>query len=276
MPPELARDPAAALEHLMGLVPEQWLRRLPARATFPWRPAGSDRPLVVKRFTGDAARERWYERLRSLASAPRGPARREAESLRELAAAGFPVPRPLAWFEGPPGSGASALVMEHLEHRETLRELFARTPPLAARPRLVELARLVARLHAAGFYHRDLYLEHVVVTGPRPGELALLDAGRARRERAPRERWFVKDLAALLHSAPAAQGDRARLRFLAHYLDAREDARGLDARRLDANAVQRPRRAFARAVVRKAARLAAHAPRHVHQAADPIPGAVRS
>jgi hypothetical protein len=159
--------------------------------------------------------------------------------------------------------------MEHLEHEETLRELLARTPPLAARPRLAQLARLVARLHAAGFYHRDLYLEHVVVTRERPGGLALLDAGRVRRQRAPRARWFVKDLAALLHSAPAALGPRARLRFLTDYLDAR------------ASHAQRPsspraRRAFARAVVRKAARLAAHAPRHVHQAGDPdpLPGAL--
>jgi tRNA A-37 threonylcarbamoyl transferase component Bud32 len=264
VPPELARDPAAALEALMDLSPERWLRRLPQRSTFAWRPAGSERPLIVKRFTGDAPRERWYERLRGRR---RSPARREAESLRLLAQAGMPVPRALAWFEGRPRDGASALsalVMEHLEHRETLRELFTRAPPLEARARLVQLARLVGRLHAAGFYHRDLYLEHVVVTPERPGGLALLDAGRVRRERAPRERWFVKDLAALLHSAPAALGARARLRFLVHYMD----ARGVSA--------PRARRTFARAVVRKAARLAAHAPRHVHQGGDPdpLPGAL--
>jgi hypothetical protein len=263
-PPELCGDPAAALEHLASLAPERWLRRLPTRATFPWEPPGeppgSAQRLVVKRFRGDAARDRWHERLHAPNHiSPRGPARREAESLLQLASAGFRVPRALAWFED--RGGAGALVMEHLEHRETLRELLGRAPPGQARERLAALAGLVARLHAAGFYHRDLYLEHVVVTGPGAGDLALLDAGRVRLERAPRERWFVKDLAALLHSAPEALSARARLRFLCRYLDARSVL------------APRARPAFARDVERKAARLAAHAPRHVHLADHPLPSA---
>jgi tRNA A-37 threonylcarbamoyl transferase component Bud32 len=248
VPAVLAGDAGAALGALFALVPGRWLRRLPARATFAWRPAGAAAALVVKRFSGDELSERWYERLRG--RTPRSPAEREAASLASLRAAGMPAPRPLAWFAG---RGASAVVMEHLEHRETLRELLEREGAPRARARLAHLARLVARLHAAGFYHRDLYLEHVVVRGAEPEDLALLDAGRARRERAPRERWRVKDLAALELSTPARVGAVERLRFLARYLDARGV---LDRGR---------RRAFARAVRRKAARLARHAPRHVHR-----------
>ena len=110
-----------------------------------------------------------------------------------------------------------------------------------------------ARLHAAGWYHRDLYLAHWLVT---PAGLFLVDVGRARRERAPRERWFVKDLAALLHSCPATVTAHARLRFLVLYLD----ARGI--------ASHDGRKSFARAVLAKAARIAAHVPRW----RDPVTG----
>jgi hypothetical protein len=85
----------------------------------------------------------------------------------------------------------------------------------------------------------------------------LLDVGRARHQRSPRERWFVKDVAALLHSAPPAVGRRERLRFLARYLDGR-------------GATDRgARRAFAAAALRKARRIAGHRPRFVDPAGAP-------
>jgi len=65
-------------------------------------------------------------------------------------------------------------------------------------------AELAARLHSAGFHHRDLYLCHFMV---RPGddkpEVRLIDAARVRR--LPpwplRNRWIVKDLAQFWYSA---------------------------------------------------------------------------
>ena len=270
-PAALTGDPQAALELLTTLQPEVWLRRIPRRATFAWRPepgpaSGSvAAPVVVKRFVGDLARDRWYGRLRGAEHV--GPARREGRNLRALRAQGFPVPRALAWFEEPGARGRSALVMEHLDHREHLRALLEREagqgleagrPGSVERARLDRLAALVARLHRAGWYHRDLYLEHVVVTGPHPGELALLDLGRARCEPAPRGRWFVKDVAALLSSAPPCVGARARLRFLARYLDGRGVLAAADRRR------------FQQAVERKAAVLASHAPRFVDIPPDPL------
>ena len=220
--------------------------------------------------------------LSRLGLAPRpSAARREYEALAALSAAGLPVPRPFFWCEG---DGRSAVAMELVEHRQTLRMALADAAAAEAAALLDELARLVARLHEAGWCHRDLYLEHVLVrrapepagplSGPPAGPLAgppagwglvLIDLGRARAGRALRRRWFVKDLAALLHSTPAAVSRAARLRFLARYLDLRGLSGGAGGRAA--------LRAWAEAVERKRARLATHRPRHgehvpEHEAAE--------
>ena len=256
-PEVLLGDPAEALAALWSLEPERFLRQVPRRETLVWTPPGYAGTLVVKRLAGDLTRDLWYERLRWRERA--SPARREARNLRGLTLSGFAVPRALAWFEqltsgaGEGTSGRlSALVMQYVDHSEHLRErLESGVLGEEERARLDHLAAEVARLHLAGWYHRDLYLEHVILTGSEPRDMVLLDAGRARRERSPRERWFVKDVAALLHSAPEVVPAHARLRFLSRYMD----ERGL----LDAGA----RRAFQRSVERKAASLAAHDPRFV-------------
>jgi tRNA A-37 threonylcarbamoyl transferase component Bud32 len=225
--------------------PERWLRIVPRRRTFLWP---QDPEVVAKVYDGRDPLEALRERFRG--GPARSPGRREAENLVELARDGFPVPRASGWCEeAAPAwrrSAFSAVWMERVAHDETLRQLAEREPREAVARWLVELAAVVSRLHARGWYHRDLYLEHWIVAG---GRLVLLDAGRARRERRPRERWFVKDVAALLHSCPRGVGDRARLRFLARYLD----GRGVSGRA--------ERRGFARAVLAKARRIAAHEPR---------------
>lgn len=217
------------------------LRALAGRATFRW-PA--DSAVVVKRYSAPVWGDLVHDLLRGRA---RSVARREAENLRDLALAGLRVPRLHGWCDEGAFGARSALWMEHLEHSGSLMELAARAPR-AAVEYSSQLARAVALLHMQGWYHRDLYLAHWLVTAQ---GLVLVDVGRARRERSPRERWFVKDVAALLHSTPSAVPHAARLRFLAHYLD----ARGVTS--------HDGRRRFARAVLAKAARIAAHAPRWV-------------
>lgn len=245
----------AALEQLFALNPGRFLRRVPRRETFAWDDAGGGH--VVKRFRGDPVAEgaglfAWPPGL----GAARSPARMEAENLLALAAAGVRVPRLEACWDEPSGRrwpgprwGRSAVVMERVEHSWTLRTLARRDPHAAERSWLAPLAELVAGLHAAGWYHRDLYLHHVVLDAR--GELVLFDVGRARRGEHVRARWFVKDLAALDLSTPAAVGERARLRFLVRYARA---AGGRGRARL---------RRLARAVRAKSERMAAHVPRHV-------------
>ena len=260
---------------LFGLEPRAWLRRMPGRETFlvdledPQAPGTLDvdgdavglelearLPVVVKRFEASDAKEARAELLRG--RLPRSCAQREAENLSGLLSVGVPVPLPLFWCE----SGAASLVLiEYLPHRFTLRGLLEAGAP-ESESLVRELAELVARMHAAGWYHRDLYLEHVVVLdGEQGSRLALLDAGRARFAKRPRRRWFVKDLAALLSSAPASAERLARL-FYAHYsraLLAAQGGPGLARTRA-------ARRRFARRVERRAERMRAHVPRHQHRA----------
>jgi len=235
---ERASDPA--LVELLECDPGRALRAVAGRITFPWQ-RGPER-WIVKRTRGDLGRDRWFDRLHGAAG--RSPGRREFDNLRALAADGIPVPAAIGWAES---GGRSLVAMACVAHEANLREL-VEADPGAARRWLGPLVGLVAALHARGWYHRDLYLQHFVPS-PEGAGLVLLDVGRARRQRRPRRRWHEKDLAALLHSTPEGVGPRARLRFLVAYLA----ARGLPRRGTA--------RAWARRVERRRARLARHVPR---------------
>lgn len=241
----LSKAPHEALAAAFAVGREAALRQVHRRATLLW-PGASD--VIVKRYErgvwGDALRE-WRAR-----GAVRSFARREAENLEELARAGLPTPRPLGWcgWDGWRGvAQPSALWMERVEHRCDLREELARDPRAALRWR-DGLARLVARLHSSGWRHRDLYLQHWLVSAR---GLVLIDVGRCEREPQMRERWFVKDLAALEMSCPANVSGRSRLRFAARYFKERGVAE------------RRAKRDLLSAVRAKARRMAAHEPRYV-------------
>lgn len=233
---------ALALAPLLDTEPAEYLRRARGRETFVHVSTPGAAPWIVKR-----ARERDVAALAGFARRPL--AQREHENLVRLAADGLPVPRALGWTMWRAGTLVRSLVvMELVAHAETLRERLARADVRERARWSEQLVALVVALHARGWYHRDLYLQHLVVRAD-DGELALLDVARAEQERAPRERWFVKDLAALLHSTPRVVGARERLRFVARYLD----ARGIAGRGA--------RRTFVARVVRKERRMAAHVPK---------------
>jgi hypothetical protein len=114
---------------------------------------------------------------------------------------------------------------------------------------LRDLAAAVARMHAAGLHHRDLYLNHVFADASAdPARFAVIDCERVGRHRRRLSRWVVKDLAALETSAPPEATARERLAFLVAYLR----ARGLPRRVL---------RRLARRVLLKARRMRGHVPR---------------
>jgi len=180
-----------------------------------------------------------------------GPARREWDNLLRLRGEGFQVAEAVAMGagSGPRGSGGSFLITREVP-AVPLDALLASGWPAPPARVIADLAALVARFHARGFFHRDLYCGHLLVR-PAPGSwgrVVLIDLQRVARRRRPRRRWLVKDLAALAHSAPPSVTRSQKLRFLCDYLGrSRPDAQV---------------RAWARAIEAKVARIRAHVPRY--------------
>lgn len=239
--------PSLARAWLHGEV-STFLRRTQGRETFASGPvASAPGGCIVKRTLEREPRS--FLAWARARSRRRSAGQREFDNLNALAACGIAVPRAIDWCVERTAEGCrSVVVMERVAHRVTLREHFVSVTARERRDLVRELAGLVARMHAHGFVHRDLYLQHVLVRS-RDGALVLIDAGRVRHWNRPRARWFVKDLAALLHSTPACVSVPDRLRFLALWLD----ARGIVNRSA--------RRRFLRTVLAKRARMAAHVPR---------------
>ena len=93
----------------------------------------------------------------------------------------------------------------------------------AVRTLLAPLAKLVSRLHTAGYVHRDLYLSHIFFdpTATPDNALCLIDLQRMIRPAVNLKRWIIKDLASLNYSTPRSLVSRAdRLRWLKLYLGA--------------------------------------------------------
>ncbi|HOA74021.1 MAG TPA: lipopolysaccharide kinase InaA family protein [Phycisphaerae bacterium] len=210
---------------------ENWRQRWRLQLT---DEAGRPRTLYLKRFDSPPLRRQWerWRQARRLSTAGI-----EWRNARELERAGIRAAPPVAFGErmiGPfeqrsaillgeaPGESLEKWVPAHLGADR--REFDA-----ASRRRLVEgLARFVARFHAAGFVHRDLYLCHIFIDPARAsagaGQSAdrafcLIDLQRVFRPKWRKRRWVVKDLAALDFSTPAACVSRwERLRFLCRYV----------------------------------------------------------
>jgi hypothetical protein len=119
------------------------------------------------------------------------------------------------------------------------------------RQRLDRLARFVASFHKAGFVHRDLYLAHIFLepatttpAGPEMEAFRLIDLQRVFRPWWRRQRWTVKDLAALHYSTPDDRiSDGERLQFLARYV--RVCGRSGQTRRLGSKVQAKARRVAA-------------------------------
>lgn len=157
------------------------------------------------------------------------PARREWDNLRALRRAWFDVPEMVAVGDAPCGPrlpGTSFLLLREIPGLPLDRLLargwdgFPGHGRGQARERVIrDVAGMIRRLHGNGFFHRDLYLTHLVVAADeRWGRPYLIDLQRVEQRFPPRRRWLVKDLAALSLSAPAAMSRADRLRFLLQYL----------------------------------------------------------
>jgi len=226
---------------------ESWLA--PAEATVVRRRDGREN-LRWNAPPGEAGATWFGKRFERAPWRGRAPAFQEWVNGRALAAAGIAVPECVAVARVE--RGASVLWTRGVAPGATLRELL---PTLARddlrrRALLLEAARVARRLHAAGFVHRDLYLDHFLLeAAPRePRErLVVIDHSRVAWFKTLPARARTKDLAALEFSARAAGASRAeRWRALLTY------ARG------DRRAARR----YVAAALAKAARIAAHERRH--------------
>jgi heptose I phosphotransferase len=86
---------------------------------------------------------------------------------------------------------------------------------------IIEMAEVAARLHAARFFHKDMYLCHFFLDPSLPAgrRVTLIDLHRLGHHRAFSWRWRWKDLGQLLYSTEGVVGidDRDRHRFWKHY-----------------------------------------------------------
>lgn len=179
------------------------------------------------------------------------PAAREYTALLRLRDLGIAAPIPVACLEESLRGRflRAALITIGLPASVTL-ESWVRDPGVSA-GRRVRFARTLGRLaramHDGGVNHRDLYFVHILVgDGDR---IFVVDLNRADLRRRVGRRWRVKDLAALLQSAPPEVTLREKIVFARAYFAA----------------PLRPQRRFLRSVKTKAASMKARTLKRVFQ-----------
>jgi 3-deoxy-D-manno-octulosonic acid kinase len=147
---------------------------------------------LVARMLGDAYLWTGADRTRAF---------REWRLLRELRAAGLPVPAPVAARYQHRGIFYSAdLITEELPTRRTLAEALAAAPLDAAAWRSV--GACVGRLHVRGVHHADLNAHNLLLGSG--GEVYVLDFDRGRiRPRGPWERAVLARLQRSLRKVTA-------------------------------------------------------------------------
>ncbi len=151
---------------------------------------------------------------------PRG---RELANLAWLRARLFRAPEPLAagWVSSGARLGFQILVTGYLEGARSLESALEEAASAGRIELVEELAREVARMHALGFVHHDLFLRNVLVTPPLEGEgdprrLAFLDAWRG----GPHYFWrdAAYDLGCLMLEGVGLLDTAEQRRFVALYL----------------------------------------------------------
>jgi tRNA A-37 threonylcarbamoyl transferase component Bud32 len=243
-PPRLRR-----IGHRGRFRPYRWaVQRTAIRACPPWSddfvnavdaPFASadevarDDRLLVKRTLADRTNAVLGDLVVKIVNDPEE-ARAEWENHRMFLAAGFRVPQPAVG--GRLADGRALFATKRLDGLFPMDDVW---DTLDRRRAVRAVADLARRLHACGLVHRDLYLNHLFVAKG-GDELTLIDLARVQRTRKRRRR--VKDLAALVMSARGLVSRTDLLRGLRRY--------GGD-------------RKLARAVLRKAGKMARHVPRNV-------------
>ena len=213
------------------------LKRLPFRTItkIELPNGGKMATFFLKRHTGAV---KPFEMLRTLFSGfSLSWGRKEWEVIEAFRRSGIPTLTPVAAGEKISlFRQESFLMTQELSGFQSLEQFLRNyfSPPLAPakmlekRAIIKEVSELTKKMHSAGINHRDFYCCHIFIRLPDNGhrEWCILDLQRADRRRWLRNRWIIKDLAALNYSAPARIITRTdRLRFLVHYLDGIDSVR---------------------------------------------------
>ena len=200
-------------------------RNVPGRKTMRVRIGGKH--YFVKQHTGVG----WREIIKNLTSLkwPVLTAATEWRAIEKLGELGIPTTPPVAYgVRGlNPAKKQSFLLTEDLGDIISLETLCAQwrefpPDPSFKRKLLIEVARLVRRLHDGGMNHRDLYICHICLDSAKlaRGEiyLYLIDLHRVGIRRRIRRSDRMKDIAAMYFSSmEAGLTKRDYLRFLRHY-----------------------------------------------------------
>ena len=182
-------------------------------------------------------------------------AKLEFDATLALTKAKVPCAKAVAFGErASSGTLDSFLITEALDAYTQLEKMiFDFAPPLSReilkrkRALIQGVAELSARLHNAGFNHKDLYLTHILAKFDKAGgyDLKLIDLQRVEHRTTGRRRWLVKDISALNYSSPVEIITRTdKLRFYKAYVN-----------RVKLN---KDDRAFIKSVLAKTERVAAH------------------
>lgn len=152
-------------------------------------------------------------------------ARAEFAALRELAAAGIRGPRPVACLERGPFPAQGCLLLEEAAAGQTLGVFLAATlksgDPQPREAFFAVLGREVARLHASGFHHPEMYSNHVRVLprGDNDWNISFSDLRHSTRHRKLSRSRRAADLAALWATlSPRVAGAHDREVFFDAYL----------------------------------------------------------
>ena len=185
--------------------------------------------VYIKRYDR-AGRAEWLRQLVCRRSAG-GACEFDFSAAIELAQNNINIARPIAFGVEPNTTirPKSFVIFEELPDADALERLLPNTANdkknkyrlLDNKPGLIEqLAKLIGRMHRAGYCHRDMYLSHIFLCRDSAGEefLALIDLQRVFRPRIRQYRWQVKDLAQLYYSSKKYVSQKDIVRFMRCYL----------------------------------------------------------
>ena len=212
----------------LNLTPDEVVRDVDRRVTARYElPAGAGAgsgpgTFYIKRHGRPPAKE-FVKPLLRLTRPVLG-ARPEWEALLRFHAVGLPTMVPVAFGTGAGGGGSFVMTqaLEDCDRADLWAEARRGDDSPSARADRAALADAVAdlarRMHAAGTHHQDFYLCHMLLPrGRAVSAVKVIDLGRVRTHAALPDRWRVKDLAQLLHSAGPVPA-RDLVRFLRAYL----------------------------------------------------------